>query len=637
MNNKSMGWKIFGLFVSIFLILGGLSGQLVLRGTNSSEALVVVGFLFLIWDIYSIATHKKQPDEEAVNVDNAGVMPESSEPENAADAFAAALHNKVSIPQEALPDEMPAPQPEYKGIQWYFKVLRHYAVFSGRARRKEYWMFMLFNMIFSFVWSFLVTLVLASTYGVDEINLFTYYYAVAMLLPNIAVAVRRLHDIGKSGWWMLITLIPIVGGIWLIVLMLTDTQPQANQYGPNPKISPEKLSEPAKVKSAGVTLIVASAVILLIYLINIIVHKFYATPLNILMRIVEITAYILLIPAGIFLLKEKQIGHIRGAGKNSMTMMLAFAGLLFMIYFVHLMQSMVNSLPLLYIFSNLMYVIFSALIACFSASVIIMQHNKTLIRKLSLGVIAFAGFNLLWGIVRTMGLMGFSYINDTWFQFSNVLSILLPLACMILAWTYHSVMKPSVHDSDPAEAIIHENIQQHELVQEYAQYYVPIQENIQHHKPAYENMQHHEPVHKNMQHHALVQEYVPEKAYPIETETVPEKVRQTEYGMQMHYYIAYKSLYNKEGEWQRIAAEQADIGRDPGCEIRFDERFTTVSRRHASIVKDGSNWKILPVSQTNPTFVNGMRVHKAWYLQNNDEIQCALNGPKLVFRENVAS
>jgi uncharacterized membrane protein YhaH (DUF805 family) len=119
-------------------------------------------------------------------------------------------------------------------MNWYMTVLKKYTVFSGRARRKEYWMFVLFNIIFSFVAAFLDN-VLGIADKSTGYGIFSILYSLGVLLPSLAVAVRRLHDIGKSGWWYFIALIPLIGGIWLLVLFATDGQPGVNQYGPNPK------------------------------------------------------------------------------------------------------------------------------------------------------------------------------------------------------------------------------------------------------------------------------------------------------------------------------------------------------------------------------------------------------------------
>lgn len=119
-------------------------------------------------------------------------------------------------------------------MNWYLQVLKNYAGFSGRARRKEFWMFELFNLIFLIV-AMILDNVLGTTIEDLPYGLFYFLYALGVLIPGLAVAVRRLHDVGKSGWMILISLIPIIGGIWFLVLMVTDSNSGENQYGPNPK------------------------------------------------------------------------------------------------------------------------------------------------------------------------------------------------------------------------------------------------------------------------------------------------------------------------------------------------------------------------------------------------------------------
>jgi len=100
------------------------------------------------------------------------------------------------------------------------------------------------------------------------------------------------------------------------------------------------------------------------------------------------------------------------------------------------------------------------------------------------------------------------------------------------------------------------------------------------------------------------------------------------------YYVLehrVSSAYHKAGESQKIIVDQIELGRDPSCQVRFDESFQTVSRRHAAIVKDGDNWKLVQLSHTNSTYLNGHKVTNEWYLQNGDEIQLSTNGPKLGF------
>ncbi|HLS30133.1 MAG TPA: DUF805 domain-containing protein [Flavobacteriaceae bacterium] len=119
-------------------------------------------------------------------------------------------------------------------MKWYLKGLRKYAEFNGRARRKEYWMFVLFNMIFSFVAAVIDNL---AGIAIPEMGYGLFYglFVLVMFIPGLAVTVRRLHDIGKSGWMFFVVLIPLIGGIWLFILMLTDSDPGVNQYGANPK------------------------------------------------------------------------------------------------------------------------------------------------------------------------------------------------------------------------------------------------------------------------------------------------------------------------------------------------------------------------------------------------------------------
>ena len=108
-------------------------------------------------------------------------------------------------------------------MKWFIKCLKQYADFRGRARRKEYWMFTLINGIIGFVM------------GLLGLTILSWIYSVAVFIPSLAVGVRRIHDIGKSAWWILLFLIPVIGWIWLIILFVQDSQPGENQWGENPK------------------------------------------------------------------------------------------------------------------------------------------------------------------------------------------------------------------------------------------------------------------------------------------------------------------------------------------------------------------------------------------------------------------
>lgn len=119
-------------------------------------------------------------------------------------------------------------------MNWYIEVFKKYAVFNGRARRKEYWYFVLFSILITIVLNIID--IFAGTFNAEaQVGILGGLYGLAILIPGIAVGVRRLHDTNRSGWWMLIVLIPLIGAIVLIVFMVFDSNPEENQYGPNPK------------------------------------------------------------------------------------------------------------------------------------------------------------------------------------------------------------------------------------------------------------------------------------------------------------------------------------------------------------------------------------------------------------------
>jgi uncharacterized membrane protein YhaH (DUF805 family) len=119
-------------------------------------------------------------------------------------------------------------------MNWYLVALKKYAVFAGRARRKEFWFFTLFNVLIA------VTLAMIDMYTgtFDEevgLGLLSGLYALAMIVPSIAVTVRRLHDTDRSGWWYLLVFVPLIGGLVILVFMFLDGTPGSNRFGPNPK------------------------------------------------------------------------------------------------------------------------------------------------------------------------------------------------------------------------------------------------------------------------------------------------------------------------------------------------------------------------------------------------------------------
>ena len=124
-------------------------------------------------------------------------------------------------------------------MEWYLKVMRdNYANFSGRARRREYWMYVLVQSIIM-IGLMILDSVLGLDFELQGISLgYGYLYLIGVIvhfIPSLAVLVRRLHDVGKSGWFYFIFLIPIIGIIWLLVLYCTEGQKEDNKWGPDPK------------------------------------------------------------------------------------------------------------------------------------------------------------------------------------------------------------------------------------------------------------------------------------------------------------------------------------------------------------------------------------------------------------------
>lgn len=113
-------------------------------------------------------------------------------------------------------------------MNWYLDVLKNkFALLEGRARREEFWMFTLINIIIS-----IIVGIVAKAIGLEFLS---FVYSIAMLIPILALTARRLHDINRSGWWQLLNFIPIIGWIILLIWYVTDSDAGSNQYGENPK------------------------------------------------------------------------------------------------------------------------------------------------------------------------------------------------------------------------------------------------------------------------------------------------------------------------------------------------------------------------------------------------------------------
>jgi len=125
-------------------------------------------------------------------------------------------------------------------MNWYLTALQKYVVFQGRARRKEYWFFTLFNMLIMI--GLLVIDVYAGKFDQQTgFGLFSTLYSLGVFLPSLAVTIRRLHDTGRSGWWILLSIIPIIGPIAVLFFLIFDSEDLENEYGPNPKLDADRL------------------------------------------------------------------------------------------------------------------------------------------------------------------------------------------------------------------------------------------------------------------------------------------------------------------------------------------------------------------------------------------------------------
>jgi uncharacterized membrane protein YhaH (DUF805 family) len=116
-------------------------------------------------------------------------------------------------------------------MDWYLEVLKKYAVFEGRAGRKEYWFFILFNILISMALGY-VDWLTGNINPETGLGILSGIYALGVMIPGMAVSVRRLHDTDRSGWWLLITFVPVIGAIVFLYFMVLDSNPETNEYGP---------------------------------------------------------------------------------------------------------------------------------------------------------------------------------------------------------------------------------------------------------------------------------------------------------------------------------------------------------------------------------------------------------------------
>lgn len=118
-------------------------------------------------------------------------------------------------------------------MSWYIKAIKNYVNFSGRARRREYWTFIIVNAVLGFILIILDSVL--NHYIANDIRILSGIYGLFVFIPGLSVSFRRLHDINKPAWWLLIGAIPLVGWIWLFVYSIKDGTIGPNKYGYDPK------------------------------------------------------------------------------------------------------------------------------------------------------------------------------------------------------------------------------------------------------------------------------------------------------------------------------------------------------------------------------------------------------------------
>jgi uncharacterized membrane protein YhaH (DUF805 family) len=316
-------------------------------------------------------------------------------------------------------------------MKWFIKVLRHYADFSGRARRKEYWMFVLFNFIFLFVWTFVAAFAFALAGSMEDndvthiANIIYLSYMTCMLLPGMAVSVRRLHDLGKSGWWLLIMLIPF-GGIWLFILMVTEGQIGDNRYGPDPKTSEETFDIRAKLKSAGIPLTLVSSGTLMTTIFIMIKYKVH---LMYYLYNPFWLGWLALLAAGILLLSAKCDGRMHGKERIVLYLTAAATALFVVMGVLYLANA--DEFTVMRLINQMISLICDLSILTFFILLLFAARNKDMIHIAATVSVVFCIMNLLWTVYYIA-----SFVQNV---YTNLPHLLIPVAFIVLIRTLTSV------------------------------------------------------------------------------------------------------------------------------------------------------------------------------------------------------
>jgi uncharacterized membrane protein YhaH (DUF805 family) len=306
-------------------------------------------------------------------------------------------------------------------MKHYIKVLGQYADFSGRARRKEYWMFVLFNCI-SMIAATCIDFIVAEIVDAWEpVFVCRTMYFLAVLIPTLAVTVRRLHDTGRSGWWILLNLpfalcfilaailrleyldeefywaiigfllvIGLAGGIWLFVLTLLNSRHGDNAYGNNPKTSPQKPTQQAKLKSTAISVLITSIVGINLPFLEFYMRDFYIGWFDYTMLFFP---YLCLFVIGVLLFpRNAPTGlFVEAARRRVGVLMIIYAGMLVLFMMVKWFFSLFSLLD------NPIYDIISLLLllSLLFFAITLVTSNKHLRKTSSIILIVMAGISIV--------------------------------------------------------------------------------------------------------------------------------------------------------------------------------------------------------------------------------------------------
>lgn len=326
-------------------------------------------------------------------------------------------------------------------MKYFINVLKHYADFTGRARRKEFWMFMLFYWLFLIAWIILAVFcytTLNRNFDPMESSLYgsiaSWSFILLFVLPSMAVTVRRLHDLGKSGYMFFIGLIPIIGQIWLFILMLMEGQHAENKYGQDPKTAGTQLTDSQTAASTGIIFIVYSIVFILTVFINNIIYAINFNFFNY-YPVINIIAAVLLLISGRYMIRKKIIINTDGQ-KTGLKFLMASVSVLILNEIFNFSGILLNKLffnPQILIFEiiELICILFVFLLVLFALK----DKYRNRIRGIAPAAIAASGLVIILRIYSNMQIIPPS-LEGKWYDitsFMSIFSIFKPAAFIVFA------------------------------------------------------------------------------------------------------------------------------------------------------------------------------------------------------------